>query len=250
MGEDPIGFEGGDGSLYRYVGNDPVNGSDPGALLWCNPFSPGSWWNPIKFFANIGDGTGTFAGETYVAVKYLTTDFDDARSERERQAYNPNYDGEFGTHNGVRRANNAVGTMTAVAETGVALEAASCAMASPSGTGKTLGPSKYGPPRKTPTSIRDKWCRTPTSVQDKMVLDAARKGAGEPIGYNLGDPKFRGWEKWQYKVKSADGLDTVVHYVRNPKNGALADFKFKKVSTDTPGTWAMTPEPRVSPTGQ
>jgi RHS repeat-associated protein len=29
LGEDAIGFGGGDANLYRYVGNDPINGSDP-----------------------------------------------------------------------------------------------------------------------------------------------------------------------------------------------------------------------------
>lgn len=29
MGQDPIGFAGGDANLYRYVGNDPVNNTDP-----------------------------------------------------------------------------------------------------------------------------------------------------------------------------------------------------------------------------
>ncbi len=33
--EDPIGFEGGNGNLYRYC-NDPVNGSDPSGLAWWN----------------------------------------------------------------------------------------------------------------------------------------------------------------------------------------------------------------------
>ncbi len=32
MSQDPIGFEGGDGNLYRYVGNDPGNGVDPSGL--------------------------------------------------------------------------------------------------------------------------------------------------------------------------------------------------------------------------
>ena len=32
MSKDPIGFSGGDGNLYRYVGSDPVNSIDPTGL--------------------------------------------------------------------------------------------------------------------------------------------------------------------------------------------------------------------------
>jgi filamentous hemagglutinin len=38
--------------------------------------------------------------------------------------------------------------------------------------------------------------------------------------------------KWEYKVKSAAGKDSVVHYVRDPQTGETMDFKFKKHSTD------------------
>ncbi len=82
-----------------------------------------------------------------------------------------------------------------------------------------------------------------------MTLGAARKGAGRKIIDNLGDPAFKGMEKWEYKVKSADGRDSVVHYVRDPKTRKLMDFKFTKHSTDEPGIWVTTPEPKASPTG-
>lgn len=74
-------------------------------------------------------------------------------------------------------------------------------------------------------------------------MDAAKAGKGQKIIDNLGDPKFKGMEKWEYKVKSANGRDSVVHYVRDPKTGKLMDFKFKKHSTDTPGIWETTPDP-------
>lgn len=76
----------------------------------------------------------------------------------------------------------------------------------------------------------DKWSRAPKSIQDQMTLDAAKRGAGEKIIDNLGDPRFKGMEKWQYKVKSKSGKDSVVHYVRDPKTGNLMDFKFTKHS--------------------
>ena len=101
-----------------------------------------------------------------------------------------------------------------------------------------LYPESPGPkPVKPPA---DKWSRAPESLQDQMTLDAARKGAGRKIIDNLGDEQFKGMEKWEYKVKSADGLDSVVHYVRDPKTGELMDFKFKKHSTDMPGDWGRT----------
>jgi RHS repeat-associated protein len=78
----------------------------------------------------------------------------------------------------------------------------------------------------------DKWIRNPSSIQDQMALEAAKRGAGEKIIENLGDPRYKGMEKWEYKVKSSDGRDSVVHYVRDPKSGKLMDFKFKKRSTD------------------
>lgn len=44
-----------------------------------------------------------------------------------------------------------------------------------------------------------------------MTLEAAQEGAGSKIIDNLGNPKFKGMEKWEYKVKSAEGRDSVVH---------------------------------------
>lgn len=75
-----------------------------------------------------------------------------------------------------------------------------------------------------------KWSRDPKTLQDQMTLDEAKKGAGERILKSLDDPAFKGMEKWELKVKSASGNDSVVHYVRNPRTGELLDFKFKKHS--------------------
>ncbi|RMV60639.1 Adhesin/hemagglutinin, HecA protein [Pseudomonas syringae pv. pisi] len=80
--------------------------------------------------------------------------------------------------------------------------------------------------------IVDKWSREPKSLQDEMALEAAKAGAGDVIIRNLGDEAFKGMDKIEYKVKSADGKDSVVHYVRDPKTGTLMDFKFKKHSID------------------
>ena len=71
-----------------------------------------------------------------------------------------------------------------------------------------------------------KFSRNPKSLMDRMVLDAAKQGKGTKIIDNLGDPKFKGMEKWSYTEKSASGLRSEVHYVRDPKTGQLMDFKF------------------------
>ena len=73
----------------------------------------------------------------------------------------------------------------------------------------------------------DKFSRAPKSLMDEMVLDAAKQGKGIKIIDNLGDPEFKGMEKWSYTEKSAAGLRSDVHYVRDPKTGQLMDFKFK-----------------------
>jgi hypothetical protein len=95
-----------------------------------------------------------------------------------------------------------------------------------------------------PVAGPDPWQRNPLSLQDQMTLDAARGGAGTRIIKDLKDPRYRGMEQWEYKVKSQQGKDSVVHYVRDPSEGTLMDFKFKKSTTDTPqGTWEKTPFP-------
>jgi hypothetical protein len=38
------------------------------------------------------------------------------------------------------------------------------------------------------------------------------------------------WKKWSYSETSASGLRSEVHYVRDPKTGALSDFKFESIT--------------------
>jgi RHS repeat-associated protein len=99
-----------------------------------------------------------------------------------------------------------------------------------------------------PPSPSDFWVRTPETLQDQMALDAAMNGAGSKLIDNLGDPIFKGMEKWEYKVKSDEGADSVVHYVRDPNTGELMDFKFKTQSNDKPTPAEKTTAP-TSPTG-
>jgi hypothetical protein len=41
----------------------------------------------------------------------------------------------------------------------------------------------------------------------------------------LNDSRYKGMKKWEYKTKSKNGNDSVVHYVKDPKTGKLMDFK-------------------------
>lgn len=67
--------------------------------------------------------------------------------------------------------------------------------------------------------------------------DARRTQPGTKSIDSLSDPTFKGMEKWEYKLKSTEGRDSVVHYVRDPATEDLTDFKFKKRSTDTGGRY-------------
>jgi len=93
---------------------------------------------------------------------------------------------------------------------------------------------------------KDPRVKTPSSIQDRMTMGAAKKGAGTKIMDNMKNERYKGWEKWEYKVKSADGRDSVVHYVRNPQTGKTADFKFKARTSDSTGNYAKKTEPKVS----
>jgi RHS repeat-associated protein len=73
----------------------------------------------------------------------------------------------------------------------------------------------------------DRFSRQPLSLMDEMVMGAAKQGKGIRIIESLGDPKYKGMEKWMYGETSRSGLRSEVHYVRDPKTGRLMDFKFK-----------------------
>ena len=77
-------------------------------------------------------------------------------------------------------------------------------------------------------SSADRWSRAPQSLMDEMVLAAASRGEGRMIIPRLNDEAFKGMEKWSYTVRSQSGVLSEVHYVRDPKTGALMDFKFKQ----------------------
>ncbi|AMT87482.1 hypothetical protein AYO71_07975 [Pseudomonas koreensis] len=75
---------------------------------------------------------------------------------------------------------------------------------------------KEGSPPPPEPPKHDKWSREPKSIQDQMTLQAAKEGHGVRIIEGLNDPNFKGMDKWELKVKSKNGNDSVVHYVRDP----------------------------------
>ncbi len=69
---DPIGYAAGDSSLYRYVGNSPVNATDPSGLTGeaTAPMSKAEWREHVIEEAGLtndlgADGTGWTGGEPY-----------------------------------------------------------------------------------------------------------------------------------------------------------------------------------------
>ncbi len=70
------------------------------------------------------------------------------------------------------------------------------------------------------------------SLFEEMAMEAVMKnpGIGTVIMQNMGDPRWLGWSKMEYKVKSAENVNAVIHYVGLWKDGVLIavdDFKFK-----------------------
>ncbi len=92
MGEDPIGFEGGDATLYRYSGNDPQNSVDPNGLEKEErkryTFTEVFWWFAKNFWGGawIPDAAASApeaAKETVVELVRLYGDAKDAELDRE-----------------------------------------------------------------------------------------------------------------------------------------------------------------------
>jgi RHS repeat-associated protein len=87
VSHDSIGFNSGTTNLDVYCGNLPVMHVDPAGLAWCNPFSPGSWWNPINWVANTGEALGTGTYKVYSLFDTTSSQLDQQLAEvKQRQA--------------------------------------------------------------------------------------------------------------------------------------------------------------------
>ncbi len=69
VSKDPIGFAGGDTNLYSYVGQNPVNWSDPTGL------ARGDWWDPRTYLFPVGEAAGGAAdfGRNYLDTRGANT---------------------------------------------------------------------------------------------------------------------------------------------------------------------------------
>jgi len=76
IGKDPIGFAGGDGNLFRYVLNDPINLFDPLGLYWFKPKGAPDLFGRDKSWLEPGSPVSRFL-EKYIPVMYETAYFHD-----------------------------------------------------------------------------------------------------------------------------------------------------------------------------
>ncbi len=189
---DPVGLVGGDVHHYRYVLNNPVNAIDPTGK------------NPVVVVLVVGG-------------LYLTGT---------ETANAPGEVGEVSGQTGEGIGNMAITAGSAVAG-GALFEKLAPFVSRAAGKVGTVGRNIFHRAPCPGARTVDKFSRTPKSLMDETVLDAAKQGKGQKIIENLGDPQFRGMEKWSYGETSASGLRSEVHYVRDPKTGKLMDFKFK-----------------------
>ncbi|MBK8812762.1 MAG: hypothetical protein IPN69_18805 [Acidobacteria bacterium] len=238
ISEDPIGFAGGDVNLYGYVGNGPLTSTDPSGLI-----DPSVYQDPSIY----GGGTNRsnltpsqFADWSDERIEYAS-----AYYQTDPHAVNTNTAiifvanlahgaaNLFRVGDGLAQAYYCEDTWQGrAAYILMDVERASGI------AGIVLGGAVRGGFSSAPSAFLTKpipgtsggFSRHPLTLQDEMALEAAKTGAGRRIIKNLGDWRYRGLEKWEYKVKSTSGRDSVVHYVRNPQTGQLMDFKFKKHS--------------------
>ena len=75
--------------------------------------------------------------------------------------------------------------------------------------------------------------REPRSIQDQMAWEEALKDNGKRIMANkkMNDPRYKDMDKKQFKLKSKEDKDSVIHYMLD-KDRNVIDPKFKKHSTD------------------
>ena len=165
LSPDPIGFEGGDANLYRYCGGDPLNETDPfglarekgkeeqeefglGDFAWgfVRNWLLGGWiWDSARAAPGAAQEAGRQVGEAMHAAENAASDRQ-ILDNRLQQCRTPeDFKRVYGD-----QWQQAMREAAALAEKGVAVEAASAAMASQSASATAARASQYGPNRVSP----------------------------------------------------------------------------------------------------
>ncbi len=216
--EDPIGFEGGDVNLYGYVHNRPTMFRDP---LGLQP-SGGD-------VANWLDSNVYYARDSYTAgsAHWYYNGTLDTNADLISSVYDPLRLGSgigYAMYDG-----DATGSQRAFAVGQDILRATVIGSLAAGFASRAMSAGFRSAPAQTTQAcpIVDKFSRDPKSLMDQMVVDAAKRGAGDKLPIKLNDPRFKGMDKFSYGETSAAGIRSEVHYVRDPVTGNTMDFKFK-----------------------
>ncbi len=77
--KDPWGFRAGDPNFYRFVDNNPTNGTDPSGLAWVYPWDPNANWGDWRLGEAVGDTISNIqvstsvggTGEVYLGIVHI-----------------------------------------------------------------------------------------------------------------------------------------------------------------------------------
>lgn len=72
----------------------------------------------------------------------------------------------------------------------------------------------------------------PLNLVEEMAMEHIQNNPqlGTVVMEGMKDTRWLGWSKMEFKVKTAEGVNAVIHYVAKFENGvmeAIDDFKFK-----------------------
>jgi RHS repeat-associated protein len=218
ISEDTIGFNGGDANLYRYVGNSPINFTDPSGTEF--PFvsidddglrsSRYPWGGSRSSDPEIGNQRfGGFRGGGL------------GHSGRGSNGRSIPGRGRTPNHSdrgleGLRRSGS--GGNSGGSPGGASLPPKMCPISGrPAGLGGVL-PLGRGSTGRT----------DPKNLNEQLAIKQAisNPNAGKPLPLKMSDPRWPASEGWIKKAQNINGVE--VHYIQNTRTGQIDDFKFPR----------------------